>query len=153
MTGDERGIAMFKGKHGLNPNMTDTLIGEGTIVEGSITSAASLRIEGHVTGDIHCTGDVTIGEKGLAASEITARNIINAGTIRGAVKTSGKLTITSTGKVHGNIHVAKLVIADGGAFEGTSKMELKPAQANDKSADPIPLKNSKGSKEKASAAG
>jgi cytoskeletal protein CcmA (bactofilin family) len=144
---------MFKGKTGLNPNMTDTLIGEGTIVEGSITSAASLRIEGHVTGDIHCTGDVTIGEKGLAASEITARNIINAGTIRGSVKTTGKLTITATGKVQGNIQVATLVIADGGAFEGTSKMELKPPQQSEKSVDPIPLKNNKNNKEKASAAG
>jgi cytoskeletal protein CcmA (bactofilin family) len=149
---------MFSRRKTLNPNMTDTVIGEGTIIEGNITSAASLRIEGHVTGDIHCTGDVTIGEKGLATSDINARNIINAGTIRGSVTSAGKLTITATGKVQGSIAVAALIIADGGVFQGTSKMEPKPQQ-NDKVADPVPLKNKSGKdakdqlKEKASAAG
>lgn len=139
----------------MNLHSTDTLIGEGTVVEGSITSAAGLRIEGHVHGEIHCSGDVTIGEKGLVHCDINARNIMNGGTIHGAVSTRGKLTITQTGKVQGSISVASLAIAEGGLFQGTSRMEAKQEQTPDKNGNPIPLKQKEGKeqKDKATAAG
>lgn len=135
---------MFRIRKSMNPNTTDTLIGEGTVVEGSITSAASLRIEGHVLGDIHCSGDVTVGQKGLVHSDINARNILNGGTIQGSVSTKGKLTITDTGKVQGSISVASLTIAEGGLFHGTSRMEPKAAAGPDKNAETIPLKQKEG---------
>jgi cytoskeletal protein CcmA (bactofilin family) len=119
---------MFKKKkRTINPNATDTLIGEGTIVEGKITSRASLRVEGKVKGDIECSGDVTIGETGTLHSSVSARNVINAGSIYGSVTTKGILTITPTGKVYGDIQMNSLQIAQGGLFQGTSKMEVKAA--------------------------
>ncbi|MFD2670852.1 bactofilin family protein [Marinicrinis sediminis] len=117
-----------KGKKEMKASHTDTLIGEGSIVEGQIKSQASLRIEGKVIGDIICQGDVTIGEKGMAESNIIARNIINAGHIQGAVQTKGNLHITHTGKLIGNLTAGSLVIAQGGIFQGNSRMELKSIQ-------------------------
>lgn len=129
---------MFKGKKAIiNPSTTDTLIGEGTIIEGTLTSEASLRIEGHVNGDILCSGDVIIGEGGVVNSDVSARNIINAGIIQGNITTKEILTITSTGRVQGNITARSLVIAEGGTFQGTSKME--PRTHADKK-DTVPLK-------------
>ncbi len=106
----------------INPDATDTVIGESSRIEGNITTKASLRIEGQVVGDIETEGDVTIGKKGAANSRITARNVLNAGTIRGSVTTKGELTITETGKMYGDIHVASLNIVSGGQFHGTSEM-------------------------------
>jgi cytoskeletal protein CcmA (bactofilin family) len=118
---------MFKGKkRPINPNTTDTLIGEGTNFEGRIKSEASIRIEGHITGDVECTGDVTVGEKGSVKSNISARDIIIAGTVTGNIVTKGKLTITSTGSLHGNISATSFIIDEGGIFQGTSKMDTKP---------------------------
>jgi cytoskeletal protein CcmA (bactofilin family) len=118
---------MFKGKKTvkIDPNTTDTLIGEGTVFEGHIKSEASIRVEGRITGDIVCKGDVTIGDKGNASSNISARNVIIAGIVRGNVSTSEKLTITSTGKLHGNTNSKSFIIDDGGTFMGTSKMDSK----------------------------
>jgi len=130
---------MLRGKKDFIASATDTLIGEGTVVEGQITSASGLRIEGHVNGEIHCTGDVTIGEKGIVRSDIYARNIINGGTIEGAVSAKDKLVITPTGVVIGSISVAALSIVEGGVFQGTSQMEPKQTPAREKSGDPIPL--------------
>lgn len=113
---------MRPNKKKLNPNETDTLVGEGSAIEGKLISKASLRIEGKVTGDIVCEGDVTIGEQGAAASNIMARNVYAAGSIQGSVTTNGVLEITSTGKVFGNIHVRSLSIAEGGVFQGMSRM-------------------------------
>ncbi|MNO70912.1 Polymer-forming cytoskeletal [compost metagenome] len=115
---------MFKSKTAtLDPNTTDTLIGEGSVFEGSIKSAAGIRIEGQVIGNIECEGDVTIGEKGSARSNITARNIIIAGTVTGDVHAKSKLSITSKGKLYGNLTAVSLSIEEGSIFEGTSRME------------------------------
>jgi cytoskeletal protein CcmA (bactofilin family) len=120
---------MFKGKKKqMNPNITDTLVGEGSHFEGRIKSEASLRIEGMVTGDMECTGDVTVGEHGVVKSNITARNIIIAGSVHGNIMTKGILKITATGKLYGNTSAASLMIDEGGVFQGTSKMETKAAQ-------------------------
>jgi cytoskeletal protein CcmA (bactofilin family) len=106
----------------LDPNTTDTLIGEGSIFEGKIRSDAGVRIEGQITGDIECEGDVTVGEKGVVHSNILARNIIIAGTVNGNVHAKNKLSITSKGKLFGNMVASSLSIEEGSVFEGTSKM-------------------------------
>lgn len=106
----------------INPGSTDTLIGEGSKVEGNIASKASLRIEGQLVGDIECEGDVVIGEHGKLQSHIQARNVYNAGWIEGSVHTKGILSISSSGQVHGDIKVRSLSIAEGGLFQGSSQM-------------------------------
>ncbi|MCY9667142.1 polymer-forming cytoskeletal protein [Paenibacillus alginolyticus] len=117
---------MFKKKKDfMNPNTTDTLIGEGTTFEGRIKSAASIRIEGGITGDIECAGDVIIGENGVVKSNISARDVVLAGNVQGNIITKGKLTITSTGSLQGNISAASFVIEEGGQFQGNSKMDSK----------------------------
>ncbi|WP_341805115.1 polymer-forming cytoskeletal protein [Paenibacillus turpanensis] len=147
-----------KKKNPVNPNSTDTLIGEGTIVEGKMLSEASLRIEGKVIGDIECCGDVMIGEKGEVHSNLQARNVINAGIIVGSVTTKGKLTITNKGRVSGEIDVGLLQIAEGGILQGASRMtpeqtrqveseSLKPVKGN-RSSKPV---KAEGEKEKANA--
>lgn len=115
---------MFKSRKAkIDPNSTDTLIGEGTHFEGKIRSEAGIRIEGHLTGDISCTGDVTIGEHGKADSHITARHVIVAGQVTGNVTASGTLTIKATGKLLGNLTAKELSIESGGVFQGNSKMD------------------------------
>jgi cytoskeletal protein CcmA (bactofilin family) len=114
---------MFKNKKTMDPNMTDTLIGEGTHFDGKIKSEAGIRIEGHLTGDIQCRGDVTIGEKGVANSHIHARHVIVAGHVTGNITASGKLTIKASGQLHGNLSAHELSIEPGGVFQGVSKME------------------------------
>ncbi len=119
-------------KSGLNAGKTDTLIGEDTLIEGNIQSRAGLRIEGRIMGDIECAGDVVIGEKGVTHSNVVARNVVNAGTINGSIHAKEMLTITETGKVYGSINVASVIIAKGGLFQGTSRMENKPAESERK---------------------
>ncbi|TXK76357.1 polymer-forming cytoskeletal protein [Paenibacillus sp. N3.4] len=125
---------MFKSKkNNMNPNTTDTLIGEGTIFEGRIKSEASIRVEGSITGDIECAGDVIIGEQGSVKSNISARDVILAGTVQGNIVTKGKLTITSTGSLQGNISAASFIIEEGGLFQGTSKMDTKTPEISSSS--------------------
>jgi len=115
-------------KRKIDLNSTDTLIGEGTHFEGKVKSEAGIRVEGHLTGDIICSGDVTIGEHGIADSHIHARHVIVAGQVKGNVTASGKLTIKATGKLYGNLTAKELSIESGGVFQGSSKMEIEQEQ-------------------------
>ncbi|MFC5530904.1 bactofilin family protein [Cohnella yongneupensis] len=122
---------MFKNgkKQKIDPNSTDTLIGEGSSFEGKIKSEAGLRVEGQIVGDIDCAGDVTVGENGIAKSHIKARNVIIAGQVTGNVSAAGKLTIKASGQLHGNLSALELSIESGGVFHGLSKMDVKDAAA------------------------
>lgn len=137
---------MFKKKKSkINPNTTDTLVGEGSTFEGRIRSEASLRIEGNITGDIECIGDVTVGEHGTAKSNINARNVTIAGTVYGNINTKGLLTITATGQLFGNTTAHSLIISEGGLFQGQSKMlqesKAGPAEKLDKDKEPVQTYN------------
>lgn len=123
---------MFKGKkQSVNPDTMDTLIGEGTFFEGKITSAAGVRIEGQLTGDILCEGDVTIGEKANVKSFISSRDVTIAGIVHGNVKAKGKITITSKGQLYGNVSAPSFIIEEGGVFQGNSKMKEDSQEPED----------------------
>lgn len=117
---------MFKSKGAkINPDTTDTLIGEGTAFEGKIKSEASIRVDGRIIGDIESSGNVTIGESGDARSNIVARDLILAGKVTGNVEVTGTLTIRTTGLLIGDLSAGSLIIEAGGLFQGTSKMAIK----------------------------
>lgn len=126
---------MFNKKAKIDPSTTDTLIGEGSTFEGKIRSQASIRLEGEITGDLECEGDVIVGEKGVARSNVAARNIILAGKVYGNIFAKGKLTIKSTGYLAGNLSVSELAIESGGFFKGNSQMEDR-AGAGDAKPEP-----------------
>lgn len=109
---------------------TDTLVGEDTIIEGKMISQAGIRVEGQVIGDIESEGDITVGEGAVLKSNIVAREATIAGTVHGNVTSKGKLIITSTGQLIGAIDVGSLTVMEGGVFQGTSRMELRPPEEN-----------------------
>lgn len=123
-------------KNAKSHGLTDTLIGQGSLVEGKVQCETNLRVDGAIHGEIDCTGQVIIGESGEARSNIRGANIIVAGRVIGDVSTQGRLTITSSGQVDGNVSVAKLVILEGGLLNGVSTMEklkvVAPASAKEK---------------------
>jgi len=121
---------MFKNKSDkINPETTDTLIGEGTTFEGKLKTEASIRIDGSIIGDIESSGMVTIGENGNARSNVKARSLHLAGKMTGDAEIEGTLTILSTGCFIGNLSAGSLVIEAGGTFKGTSTMAVKTAPA------------------------
>ncbi|QNK56230.1 polymer-forming cytoskeletal protein [Paenibacillus sp. PAMC21692] len=111
---------------------TDTLIGQGTIVEGKLISEANLRIEGEYRGDIECKGDIIIGECGIVRSNIEARDITLAGKLYGDIVTKGRLIITGTGQLSGSVAAHALIIQEGGQLSGQCRME-QPAESKPRS--------------------
>lgn len=131
---------MLKTKKAINPKTTDTIIGQGSSFEGLIRSEAGVHVEGAITGDVESAGNVVVGEKGHMKSNITARNIIIAGTVHGNVTAKEKLTILSSGSLYGNLSAHILLIEEGAVFNGNSKIEGKSVATS--SQEPVPPKKS-----------
>lgn len=101
----------------------DTIIGNGSHFNGNLNVEGTLRVDGAVNGEIECNGDVIIGKAGVVRASIKGRNVTVAGEVHGDIKLEGKLEISGTGKVLGNIEVDKLIISEGALFEGKSVMQ------------------------------
>lgn len=101
---------------------TDTLIGQGTVVEGSILTEANLRIEGEFHGEVTSKGDIIIGEFGVAQADINCVTLTIAGQVHGNITVSGRLIITPSGQLCGNAVVQSIIVQEGGSFNGECKM-------------------------------
>ena len=99
-----------------------TLIGEGFLIEGNITSPSSTRLDGTVKGNINGKGTLIIGEKGIVSGEVKASEVIVHGKVEGNVY-SDKLIIKSGGAINGDVSSKSLIIEDGGVYNGKCIME------------------------------
>ena len=106
-------------------------IGKGLLVKGEITGSESLFIDGKVEGNINLPGNrVTVGRNGQVAANITAREIVILGKIRGNISASDRVEIRAEGSLTGDVTVARISIEDGAFFKGgidIRKPEVKPA--------------------------
>jgi len=109
----------------------DVLIGRNTVLEGNLKSGGSIRIDGHVTGEIRADGEIHIGSEARCIGNVYSQNIEIAGYVDGDVHTNGHLKIYSTGCLKGNIEVASFVIDTGGILEGLCQINtLKTGTQN-----------------------
>lgn len=99
-----------------------TIIGGGARLEGNLISAASLRIEGSVKGQITAEGDVIVASGSEVAADVRATNVTIGGHYTGNVTASGTLELESTAKVEGNLSCQTLVVNRGAVFSGQSIM-------------------------------
>lgn len=118
---------MFKGKSNQQKEIEElsnssTIIGKGSVMEGTIETFGNLRIEGKVIGNLKTKSKVAIGDSAFIEGHILAQNAEIAGEVKGTVEISDTLVIKSTALVHGDIVTNKLIVEPGGAFNGNCKM-------------------------------
>ncbi len=94
------------------------VIGEGTRILGDISSNGDLRIDGTVEGNLLASGKCVLGTTGAVKGNIDAKNADISGQVRGDVTIQKLLLLKSSGKVHGDIKTNKMVIENGGEFNG-----------------------------------
>ncbi|MDI9356960.1 MAG: polymer-forming cytoskeletal protein [Chitinophagaceae bacterium] len=116
---------------------SSNFIGKGTIIEGTITSAGSMRIEGKIIGSIQSKSKIVLGESCELRGEMTAVSAEIEGDVTGNITLKDILILKSTAKLVGDITIKKLVIENGASFNGACKMgELKNQEAQTKVLSP-----------------
>jgi len=101
-----------------------SVIGQGLVIVGNLTSRNEVHIDGEVRGDVR-GAQVLIGESARVEGNVIGEDIVIRGQVSGGV-TGRKVALQASGRVEGDIHHQTLAIEQGAFFEGRSKRQDDP---------------------------
>ena len=111
-----------------NEGRLGTIIGKGTMIEGTMTIEGSTRIDGMISGKLISNDVVTIGPTGEVKAEVKAKSIIVGGRVQGNLEAEEKIELQSKAELRGDLVAKSLLIEHGAVFHGSSNMIGKTAQ-------------------------
>jgi cytoskeletal protein CcmA (bactofilin family) len=107
-------------------------LGKSLVIKGEVTGSESLYIDGRVEGSINLPGNrVTVGRNGVVSANISAREIVILGKVRGNMTASDRFDIRSEGSLTGDITAQRVSIEEGAYFKGGIDIR-KPGQPGQK---------------------
>ena len=98
-----------------------SFLGTQSELQGELRIKGILRLDGAVTGKIEAD-QVILSETAYIRGEIAAKRIMVGGVVEGTLKATELLEIGSKGRVRGDIFADKLVVIEGGQFNGQIEM-------------------------------
>ncbi|MCB0343527.1 MAG: polymer-forming cytoskeletal protein [Bdellovibrionales bacterium] len=93
-------------------------IGAGTVIEGKLSFDAPVRIDGTLTGEVTSTSTLIVGEQGVINATIDVGSLIVLGQVTGDVESKDLVEIKAGGRLEADIRTKRIVIEDGGVFNG-----------------------------------
>lgn len=104
----------------------DTVLGPATSIRGTLKTAGHVRLEGVFEGQVEAGGNVIVGPDARVVADIVGHDVVVHGAVCGNVTATGRLDISHTGRVWGDVTAASLVIDEGGLLHGQSTMLHEP---------------------------
>lgn len=134
---------MFGNKSNKPQNSIDCLIGAGTVIEGNITFAGGLRVDGHVRGNVLSAdtkpGTLVLSERARIEGEIRVSHVVINGTVVGPVHVAEYVELQAKANVTGDVYYKTLEMQLGAVVQGRlvyqdddkseKIVKLKPASA------------------------
>jgi cytoskeletal protein CcmA (bactofilin family) len=117
------------------PAFEGTFLGPKITIDGTVTGAETVLIEGHVKGAINLSGDLRIGTQARVEAKVHARNVTVEGRLNGDVSADDRVELVASSTVDGNIKAPKIVVAEGARFRGNVDMgSAKPSTHSESAA-------------------
>ena len=106
-------------------------LGKSLVIKGEVTGSESLYIDGRVEGSINLPGNrVTVGRNGIVSANISAREIVVLGKVRGNMNASDRVDIRGEGSLTGDVVSQRISIEDGAYFKGGIDIRKPGQKAN-----------------------
>jgi cytoskeletal protein CcmA (bactofilin family) len=135
---------MFGNKSNKPQNRIDCLIGAGTTIEGDITFAGGLRVDGRVRGSVVAVegkpGTLVLSEQAQIEGEIRVSHVVINGTVVGPVHAAEYVELQSKANVTGDVYYKTVEMQLGAVVQGRlvyqndgksdKVVHLKPAAAD-----------------------
>ena len=96
-----------------------TYIDKGCNFSGKLRFQDSVRIDGHVEGEIVGDKTVIVGEDATIEASLCAESVEVHGTITGDIEAHRKTVLHKTAVVNGEIRTAGIVVEEGARLKGT----------------------------------
>ena len=102
----------------------NTIIGRGTLFEGTMKVENSVRVDGVFKGELKCSGALTISQSGEAYAHLEGKDIYINGIVQGTVHAE-KVRLDSQARFIGEIHANALSVSEGAIFHGSCSMDIE----------------------------
>ena len=133
---------MFNRKKAAPQKRIDSLIGAGTVVEGDVTFAGGLRVDGTVRGHIATVdkqpATLVVSEQATIDGEIRVSHVVINGEVNGPVIANDYLELQAKARVNGDVTYRTLEMHVGAIVQG------KLMHAEQESAAIVELKRATG---------
>ena len=96
-------------------------LGKDTEFEGRLSFHETVRIDGHVKGEISSEGTLIVGEGAMIEATIHTSTIVIYGEIHGDIIAGSRIEIHAPAKVFGNIQAPVVVVDEGAFLEGMTQ--------------------------------
>ncbi len=103
-----------------------TFLGKESTFEGKLVfNDGSVRIDGHLKGEVKTSSKLVVGESAKVEAKIEVGSIIIRGEVIGDITAKDSVGIEKPGRVRGTINTPELMIERGVVFDGTCNMDSK----------------------------
>ncbi len=105
-----------------NTGELNTIIGRGSVIEGTLTVQSSLRVDGKIIGTVQVADSLIVGKDGEIEGEVRVKNAVIGGKVKNKIIATGKVVLEAKSVVYGEVKTSRLVIDEGAVFEGRCMM-------------------------------
>ena len=113
---------MFGRKKGFSSARVDTLIGQGTVINGDLVFSGGLHVDGTIKGNVAAeegsTALLILSEFGRIEGEVTVPNMVLNGEIIGDVFGSTRVELAPKARVKGSVYYNLIEMAIGAEVNG-----------------------------------
>ncbi len=110
---------MFRKNHSAPPKTLPTYIAPNSEFQGTLHVEGDLLVDGVIHGTIDVRGDLQISESGLVEGpEVRARNLTVHGVLKARVLVEGRLTLSRTARLEGDVNASALSVEEGAFYVG-----------------------------------
>ncbi len=102
----------------------NTIIGRGTLFEGTMKVENSVRVDGVFKVELTCSGALTVSQSGEAYAHLEGKDIYINGIVRGTVDAE-KVRLDSQARFIGDINANALSVSEGAIFHGSCSMDIE----------------------------
>jgi len=102
----------------------ETIIGPSVKVEGDFKGEGDLVIEGILVGTLQTKNNLKVGQNALVEANIRANNAFISGKVKGNIIVKGKLEVTGTAIILGNVKAQIVSIESGALIKGDLDMPV-----------------------------
>jgi cytoskeletal protein CcmA (bactofilin family) len=118
--------------NGRSDEPTCTVISPGDSLSGKLVMQGDGQILGDFQGEIECAGELMVGPQAQLQADIRTVRLTVAGLVRGSVVATGRMRLTTTGRLEGDARVGSLVVQEGGVQMGLIGVHPEGVPAEDK---------------------
>ena len=94
------------------------VVGQGSLVIGTIECEKDLFVAGHFEGTIITTGALHIYPQGVVKGKVKAKDLTVAGKIEGEIEVTNRLRVKNSASLEANINTRFLDWEEGALLEG-----------------------------------